>query len=150
MVIRNGWKLFWHSLFKMEIERLKKDVLRAKQNDPINYKTHPKYKLLETVRNIIFFEIPANPTHCRFNLSGNLSSYKREKFGNRRRLFFRYFSNDFSIIYLWLNNEDTLRKDGSKTDPYQLFSKMVSNGVFKTNQNDLKENSELVQEDILE
>ena len=32
------------------------------------------------------------------------------------------------IIYAWLNDEDTLRKEGSRTDVYEVFKRMLGRG----------------------
>ncbi len=33
------------------------------------------------------------------------------------------------IVYAWFNDEDTLRKAGSKTDVYEAFKRMLARGV---------------------
>ena len=52
---------------------------------------------------------------------------------SRRRLrarqqFFRYDSRSKVIVYAWVNDENTLRSSGSKSDPYTVFLKMLSRG----------------------
>ena len=32
------------------------------------------------------------------------------------------------VIYAWLNDEDTLRKEGSRTDVYAVFQRMLERG----------------------
>jgi len=32
------------------------------------------------------------------------------------------------IVYAWVNDEQTLRSAGSKSDPYSVFSKMLARG----------------------
>jgi toxin YhaV len=32
------------------------------------------------------------------------------------------------VIYAWLNDEDTLRKEGSRTDVYEVFKRMLERG----------------------
>ena len=54
--------------------------------------------------------------------------WRRAKIGRRFRLFFRYDSTSKIIIYAWVNDEQSLRSSGSKTDPYVLFSKMLARG----------------------
>lgn len=34
-----------------------------------------------------------------------------------------------TIIYAWLNDESTLRKAGSQTDPYAVFHRMLERGA---------------------
>lgn len=52
----------------------------------------------------------------------------RAKIGRRFRLFFRYDSRSKVIIYAWVNDENTLRSAGSKSDPYAVFEKMPGRG----------------------
>ena len=49
---------------------------------------------------------------------------------DRYRLFFRFASNPVKVfVYVWFNDEDTLRKAGSKTDVYETFKRMLARGV---------------------
>ena len=48
--------------------------------------------------------------------------------GGRYRLFYRYDSRAKIIIYAWVNDEDSLRTYGSKTDAYAVFAKMLDDG----------------------
>ena len=32
------------------------------------------------------------------------------------------------IVYAWVNDRNTLRKEGARTDPYRLFAAMLENG----------------------
>ncbi len=50
------------------------------------------------------------------------------KFHERYRLFYRFSSKEKVIIYAWVNDERTLRKAGSKTDPYSVFRSMLESG----------------------
>ena len=57
--------------------------------------------------------------------------WRRVKKGmpDRYRLFFRFASKPVKlIVYVWFNDEDTLRKAGSKTDVYEVFKRMLSRG----------------------
>jgi toxin YhaV len=67
-----------------------------------------------------------------------LQKYSRmKKMGlpNRYRLFFKVFSEQQTIIILWLGFP---RKQGDKKDCYQIFSKMVEQGQFPANLLDLE------------
>ena len=53
----------------------------------------------------------------------------RAKFGGQRfRLFFRYDSKAKVIVYAWVNDDDSKRTYGSKTDAYAVFKKMLDKG----------------------
>jgi len=53
----------------------------------------------------------------------------RDKFGNGRfRLFFRYDLRAKIIVYVWVNDETTLRTYGAKSDAYAVFASMLNDG----------------------
>ncbi len=51
--------------------------------------------------------------------------WRRAKIGQRFRLVFRYDSKARVIVFAWVNDEDTLRSAGSRSDPYAEFRKML-------------------------
>lgn len=54
------------------------------------------------------------------------------------RLFFRFASSPLPlIVFVWLNDEDTLRKEGAKTDVYLRFRAMLERGEVPTAMEDL-------------
>ena len=57
-----------------------------------------------------------------------LESARRAKIGRRFRLFFRYDSTAKLIVYVWADDEHTLRAAGSKTDPCSVFRRMHARG----------------------
>ncbi len=122
----NGWQLFQHKLFKAEFDRLLAQAERIYQASPNTYQNHNTVKLFTRIVQLITKEIPDNPEHDRFNqgntLGENYRFWKRAKFG-RYRLFFRYERTKKVIIYAWINDEKSLRKQGDKNDPYALFVK---------------------------
>jgi toxin YhaV len=93
---------------------------------------HPKAKFRRRVDSIIFEEVPQNPAKPTYSLGNTLGSaarhWHRVKFNGRFRLFFWYDSESKSIIYAWLNDENTLRKAGAESDPYVVFRKMLDHG----------------------
>jgi len=54
--------------------------------------------------------------------------WRRAKIGRRFRLLFRYDSRSKVIVYAWVNDENTLRSAGSKSDLYAVFEKMLGRG----------------------
>ncbi|MBI6897900.1 type II toxin-antitoxin system YhaV family toxin [Pseudomonas putida] len=137
MTIVNDWALFGHPLFLGRFEALiaEAEVLAAK--DPDGFHHHPHFKLLEKVDTSIMKRVPEDPG-ARIYLQGNslgknCRHWRRVKAGlpNRYRLFFQYRCDaPKSIIYAWLNDEATLRKDGSRTDVYAVFRGMLKHGVM--------------------
>jgi len=99
------------------------------------YKAHPKTRLLASVYKAITQVVPADPDHPDFRLGKTLgaehANWHRVKKGmpDRCRLFFRFASKPVKlIVYVWFNDEDTLRKAGAKTDVYEVFRHMLSRG----------------------
>jgi toxin YhaV len=131
-VVVNGWRLFTHPLFAQQFERLVAQVEALAARDPANYKDQPATKLLTTIRRYILELIPKDPNAPEFRQGNTLGEdnrhWFRAKFHERYRLFYRFSSQDKVIIYAWVNDENSLRKAGAKTDPYTLFRNMLASG----------------------
>lgn len=129
---RNGWRLYAHPAFGDALEKLTNVVQRLKQQQPDTFAEHPKTKLLKRILDLILEEIPRDPNASEFQLGNTLGPahrhWRRAKFLKRFRLFFRFSSAHRAIIYAWVNDETTLRKAGSPTDPYVIFSKRLQEG----------------------
>jgi toxin YhaV len=48
------------------------------------------------------------------------------------------------VIYAWLNDEDTLRKEGSRTDVYEVFKRMLERGEVPSTVDELIQGSTMV------
>jgi toxin YhaV len=147
-MIANGWRLYYFHTFKAVLDELEAFVTELAEKDPKGYRTHPKAKLLASVYRAVTELVPANPDASDFRLGKTLGSgntnWRRDKKGmpNRYRLFFRFASNPVKVIvYVWFNDEDTLRKAGSKTDVYETFKRMLARGAVPTDIHDLLANS---------
>jgi toxin YhaV len=129
---RNGWKLFYYSAFQVSLDFLIKEVQRLKVEQADTYQNHPKIKLLKRILELVENEIPSNPGAKEFalgnTLGGSYRHWRRAKFLGRFRLFFRYSSDEKIIIYTWVSDQNTLRKAGSKTDPYAVFRRLLIAG----------------------
>lgn len=127
----NGWKIYVHPLFLEQVEALEKEVRALREADPDSYRNKKKTKLLAAILQIAFENIPQNPASPVFRQGNTLGpSYRhwcRAKFfEGRYRLFFRYSAAHKVIILAWVNDENTLRTYGSKTDAYNVFKKMLA------------------------
>jgi hypothetical protein len=60
--------------------------------------------------------------------TGRRVSTNVAKFHERYRLFYRFSRKEKVIVYAWVNDEGTLRKAGSKSDPYAVFCAMLDSG----------------------
>ncbi len=129
----NSWELFAHPLLLDQLEKLMTAVEREKAKKPEQYKGTANFKLLAALHELLFVTIPADPTRPEYRQGNTLGDdYKhwfRAKFaGQRFRLFFRYDTKAKVIIYAWVNDEDSKRTYGSKTDAYAVFKKMLDKG----------------------
>lgn len=123
----NGWTLHFHPLFLDQVERVvvAAEAERAKRGpaDPHG----PNTKLAAAIRELVFREVPEDPSRPKYRHGGTLGEelkhWHRAKFGNGRfRLFFRYHSRaPRLIVFAWVNDSDTLRTYGSRTDAYAVF-----------------------------
>jgi len=134
-VIANGWQFFYFRMFKAALDELERAVTQLAAEVPTGYKSHPKTRLLASVYKAVTQTVPDNPNHPDFRLGKTLgaehANWRRVKKGmpDRYRLFFRFASKPVKlIVYVWFNDEDTLRKAGSKTDVYEVFRRMLSRG----------------------
>lgn len=136
ITVIKGWALYGHSLFLGRLESLVDEVESLARDDPKGFHQHPHYKLFEKVDRSVRERIPANPAAPEYlqgnTLGRNCRHWRRAKSGlpNRYRLFFQ-FRNDTPgrIVYAWLNDEASLRKDGAKTDVYAVFKAMLRRGT---------------------
>lgn len=132
LLVANGWSIYAHDLFARTLIGLQREVTALKAADPAGYLSHPKARILRRVDELLRIEIPADPGHPKFRLGNTLGpenrGWARAKFLGRFRLFFRFSTARKAIIVCWLNDENTLRKAGSRTDPYVVFKDMLLSG----------------------
>lgn len=131
--LRNGWRLYQHPAFRAQFDELTAEVeeLRARLDDQA-FDQHPKVRLLARIRKLILEDIPADPAAKRYELGNTLGGdyrhWRRAKFNQRFRLFFRFRSDVRIIVYAWVNDENTLRARGARNDPYAIFSQRLIAG----------------------
>lgn len=148
-MVSNGWHLLYFRLFGQILNQLEVEVTALAHKDPKGFHSHPKAKLLKAVIENVRTDVPSNPGHRDFWLGGTLGGgYKdwrrvKHRLPPRYRLFFKFNSNEKRIIYAWLNNENTLRQAGAKTDVYEVFKRMLRRGDVPNSFDDLlKESAE--------
>jgi len=128
----NGWRLFQYPLFESQLRKLTEAVEQLSISQPDTYRGHPKTKLLATIHRYLTEIIPRDPSAREFRQGDTLGPdnrhWFRAKFHQRFRLFFRFSTKDRLIVYVWVNDEFTLRKAGSKTDAYAVFRSMLNAG----------------------
>jgi toxin YhaV len=127
-----NWRLLAHPFLQAELDRLSTIVKTLEAKDPQGYSSHPVVKTMASIRYCMTELVPRDPGSPAFRQGDTLGPAHRHwfrvKFHGRYRLFYRFSSELRIIIYVWVNNERSLRKAGSKTDPYALFRTMLDSG----------------------
>jgi toxin YhaV len=129
---RFGWHLVPYPAFRNRLVALAGEVTGARGRNKPGWEGSPTAKLLKRVVQLITNEIPRNPAAPEYEQGNTLGAdargWRRAKFLGRFRLFFRFDTRSRIIIYAWVNDEGTLRKEGSTTDPYAVFRAMLLTG----------------------
>ncbi len=133
MLERNGWRLLAHPLLLAQVERLAVAAARARQSDPEGWQSNANVKLLAALRELMLERVPRDPLDPVFRQGNTLGPAHRHWFrakfgGNRFRLFFRADTRARVVVYVWVNDRDTLRKAGAASDPYAVFARMLAQG----------------------
>jgi toxin YhaV len=129
----HGWIIRAHPLFLDQLERLTSAVEREATRKPDSFRSSANFKLLVALKKLMTDVIPADPTSPTFRQGGTLGPERkhwfRAKFGNGRfRLFFRYNSSAKVLVFAWVNDADSLRSYGSRSDAYAVFRAMLEDG----------------------
>jgi toxin YhaV len=140
-LVVNGYYLLVWPAFAERWRKLRAEVERLRDSDPDHYRRSPAAKLLAAVRDATLRDIPRDPGADRYRQGTTLGSeyrhWRRDKFFQRFRLFFRYSRDPAMIAYVWLNDDSTLRKSGARTDAYAVFRAMLERGRPPTDWEDL-------------
>lgn len=131
-LVVNGWTILVWTQFRERWIALRGEVARLRERDPAGYRQHPATKFLRYLSDIVLEHVPADPGAARFRQGNKLGAryrgWHRAKFNQRFRLFFRYSTTQKIIVYGWLNDDRTLRKEGARTDAYAVFGRMLERG----------------------
>ena len=129
---RHGWTLLFHEGVIEQLRKLQAAAERAEQNDPQGFESNANVKLFRALSQLILDTVPSDPARDEYRQGNTLGPehrhWRRAKIGRRFRLFFRYDSRAKTIVFAWVNDEQTLRSAGSKSDPYAVFEKMLERG----------------------
>ena len=131
-LVINGWTVFAHPLFLVQLDALIQQVEALKQKDPTGFTKKNASKRLAAIAKLAFDVIPQDPTRPEYRQGNTLGEdYKhwfRAKFFQQYRLFFRYHAQAKVIVFAWVNDEDTKRAYESGDDAYRVFRKMLESG----------------------
>lgn len=129
---RHGWTLLFHDNLIAQLMKLQLAVQRAQENDPEGFDSNANVKFFRAVIQLIQDIVPGDPARDEYRQGNTMGPtyrhWRRAKLGRRYRLFFRYDSKAKVIVYAWINDEQTLRSSGSKSDPYTVFANMLERG----------------------
>jgi len=131
-----GWQIWFGELFDARWRALRERVRQLKTAlDEGDFAAHPEVKLFAALVHIVHETVPRNPEHPDFRLGKTLGErytgwrrVKRHGLPERMRLFFKFSSSHKVIVFVWLNDADTLRKDGASSDVYAVFRRMLEGG----------------------
>lgn len=132
MIQRHGWSLLFHACLSEQLQRLHAAAERAQQQDPQGFEANANVRLFTALSKLIFDALPSDPGREEYRQGNTMGPafrhWRRAKVGRRFRLFFRYDSKTRIIIFAWVNDENTLRSSGGKSDPYAVFQRMLERG----------------------
>lgn len=126
----NGWTLLFHDMMLGQVGNLAEAFNRARRADPTGFRSNANVRVLASIAKLVLQVIPQDPGHTDYRIGNTMGAdyrhWSRAKFGQRFRLFFRYDSAARIIVFAWVNDENTLRAKGSKSDPYAVFKAMLN------------------------
>ena len=129
---RHGWTLLFHEGVIGQLRKLQAAAERAERNDPRGFEGNANVKLFRALSQLILEVVPSDPARDEYRQGNTLGPayrhWRRAKIGRRFRLFFRYDTKARVIVFAWVNDEQTLRSAGGKSDPYAVFGKMLERG----------------------
>lgn len=130
METKSKYLLKCHKFYSEKVDALKQEVKKLKASlDRDAFLQHPDVKFAQRLRSATIEVIPEDPNKKEYHLSGPLKKYRRYKQGLKRyRLFFAFSLKPPVILYLYVNDRSSLRKEGDKNDPYEIFTKLVDQG----------------------
>lgn len=132
MIQRHGWNLLFHDCLIGQLQKLEAAAARAQAQDPKDFESNANVKLFHALSALILETVPSDPHRDEYRQGNTMGAasrhWRRAKMGRRFRLFFRFDSKTRVIIFVWVNDENTLRSSGAKTDPYAVFQKMLKSG----------------------
>jgi len=131
---RSGWRILFHPVFDRRYNALRDEVSELRRRlGQDEFNRHSTVKLFAAVYELVFETIPRNPNARRFMLEHELAKFRRAKklgLPPRYRLFWVFSSREKVIVFLYLNDESTLRKEGARSDVYEIFRRLVREGAI--------------------
>lgn len=140
------WELKAHPAYLMAETKYLEDLASKATKDSPNASKSRQLKKLEYLYALTRLRIPADPSRDSYRLGNTLgvkhTFWRRAKFLQQYRIFFRYSSTSKLIVYAWANDDETLRAFGSKTDAYIVFKRMIESGKVPSSWDELMAEAE--------
>jgi toxin YhaV len=116
----NGWTIYAHPLFLNQLEVLIVEVEALRTKDLQGYVSKNSSKCLAAITRLMLKDIPQDPSRKEYQQGSTLGAahrhWRRAKFFQQYRLFFRFHTRSRLIVLGWVNDIDTKRAYGSKTE----------------------------------
>lgn len=108
---QHGWMLLFHEGVIEQLRKLQAAAERAEQSDPQGFESNANVKLFRALSQLIVDVVPSNPASDEYRQGNTLGPayrhWRRAKIGRRFRLFFRYDSKAWVIVFAWVNDEQS-------------------------------------------
>jgi toxin YhaV len=132
-LVINGGSIHAHPVFLDQLDGLIEEVAARKARDPKTWQKKNCTKRLTAIFKLLTETIPADPGAPAFRQGDTLGEHRkhwfRAKFFQQYRLFYRFESSAKVIVLAWVNDAQTLRAYGSRTDAYATFKGMLDGGT---------------------
>jgi toxin YhaV len=137
----HDWNLRAHPAFLAALMDYKERIIEMRVKVGKDAALTKDGKQLKALFALIYDTVPSNPADLNFRLGNTLGEkyrhWLRAKFRQQYRVFFRYSTRSQTIVYTWVNDDDTLRAYGSKSDAYVVFKRMLESGKVPNDWNEL-------------
>lgn len=126
---KTRYLLRYHEFYFQRVSELKARIRGLKERlSAEEFRRHETVKLAVRVRDAEQ-EIAQDPNRPEYLLHGDLRKFRRYKRGlGRYRILFCFSNKPPIIIFLYLNTQDCLRKEGGRRDPYEEFKALLRRG----------------------
>jgi toxin YhaV len=132
-LVVHGWRIYAHPLFLDQLELLITEVEVLRRKDPEGYGNRNASKRLAAVTRLMLRDIPQDPTRKEYQQGWTLGvehrHWRRVKFFQQYRLFFRFHSRSKLIVLGWVNDTGTKRAYGSRGHPPNDWEELMAEVV---------------------
>jgi toxin YhaV len=108
----HGWLLLFHDCIVEQLHKLNNAAERSRRRDPKQFESNANVKLFRALSRLIVDTVPSDPARDEYRQGNTMGPpyrhWRRAKVGRRFRVFFRYDSRAKTIVFAWVNDEQTL------------------------------------------